>query len=675
MDEELLELQRQFQFAQQAKSSIRLSERNVVELIQKLQQLQIIDFELLHTVSGKEYITLDQLRNEMVSEVRKLGRVSVIDLADTTGVDLYYVEKQAQRIVADHAEFMLNQGEIMSESYWDSVAEEVNERLQECSQIALTELAAQLNVGLDLVASVLEPRLGTMVKGRLEGGQLYTPAYVARMNAMVRGAARGITVPTNLTVLWSSLQQLLQEMGGTGGVAVDGSFFQSLFNGLVKEGEIQGSVRAGVHWTPAVFAIAQKESVDSFFSQNSFISYEVLHKLGIPQPIQFLQSRYPEGKPLVTTFVHQSMIDMLDAATEDAIERGSWSDSLSLLPSSFTPQDAAKMLSLCQSVQLALKSNKAHIFGEFYVLSSSFMKDICDRVVKELETLGVSGSFGSKMSDDLQVTNEAKGYDSGRLNESNEMASDAGANKHSDKGSKKKKGKATGNAAANLSESGPDNQEQASTKSKKNQRKSKDTSSQTSDSKSGSRKESVKMKDDNLSSPSEEWIVQKITTLFPEFEEQGLDDPETILGPLANKLRPTIISSWMEKRKALLTENADRMKRLLDNLQKKLDESFLNMQLYEKALELFEDDQSTSVVLHRHLLRTVAAPMVDMLLHDLDEHNKLKNGVEVQEAPSSESISVSPGDRVAISKSFPRPLANKALAVVEALEGKLQPVG
>ncbi|XLT12874.1 hypothetical protein HN51_058564 [Arachis hypogaea] len=93
---------------------------------------------------------------------------------------------------------------------------------------------------------------GITVKGRLEGGQLYTPAYVARMIAMVWGAARGITVPTNLTVLWSSLQQLLQEMGGTGGVAIDESFFQSLFNGLVKEGEIQGSVRAGVHWTPAV---------------------------------------------------------------------------------------------------------------------------------------------------------------------------------------------------------------------------------------------------------------------------------------------------------------------------------------------------------------------------------------------------------------------------------------
>jgi len=52
----------------------------------------------------------------------------------------------------------------------------------------------------------------------------------------------------------------------------------------------------------------------------------------------------------------------------------------------------------------------------------------------------------------------------------------------------------------------------------------------------------------------------------------GIDDPEIVLRPLANQLRPTIISSWMEKKKALLTNNAEKMKHLLDNLQKKLDE-------------------------------------------------------------------------------------------------------
>lgn len=74
-------------------------------------------------------------------------------------------------------------------------------------------------------------------------------------------------------------------------------------------------------------------------------------------------------------------------------------------------------------------------------------------------------------------------------------------------------------------------------------------------------------------------------------------------------------------------------------------QSSLNMQLYEKALELFEDDPSTSVcfwlntlnfsfcplikhinevfllmdqvILHKHLLRSTATPMVDTLLKNL----------------------------------------------------------
>lgn len=100
----------------------------------------------------------------MVLEIKKLGRVSLIDLADITGVDLYHVENQAQRVVSDDPSgLMLIQGEIISQSYWDSVAEEINERLQECSQISLAEIAANLNVGSELVASMLEARLGTLV--------------------------------------------------------------------------------------------------------------------------------------------------------------------------------------------------------------------------------------------------------------------------------------------------------------------------------------------------------------------------------------------------------------------------------------------------------------------------------------------------------------------------------
>ncbi|KAE8700850.1 E3 UFM1-protein ligase 1-like protein [Hibiscus syriacus] len=578
MDDELLELLRQFEFAQQAKSSIRLSERNVVELVQKLHELRIIDFELLHTVSGKEYITPEQLRHEISGEVKKLGRLSLIDLADITGVDLYHIEKQAQHVVSEDRELMLIQGEIISQSYWDTVAEEINERLQECSQIALAELAAQLHVGSELVGSVLEPRLGTLVKGRLEGGQLYTPAYIARVSAMVRGASRGITVPTNLSVLWSTLQQLLQEMEGA----------------------------TGIHWTPT----------------NSFISYDSMQKLGISQSIQYLQPRFPEGIPLVTAFVHPSMIEMLDSAIEDAIERGSWLDSVSLLPASFGAQDASKILSLCPSVQ------SAH-------------KDVYDRVEKEMGSLIHAGSSTVVLGDDLHMVKEAK-------------------SEHDDQ---RKKGKSSGTKTLST-EGDSDNEDYIPTKSKKNQKKGKDaTSSQVADSRKVAKKDSIKAQEENV--PSQEWLMQKLAALLPDFEEQGVDDPQTILKYLADYLRPKLINYWKERRKALFTENVEKMKHLLDNVQRKLDESFLNMQLYEKALDLFEDDNQLL-----HLLRTIATSIADMLFHNLDIHNKLKNGTQVEDCQNSESISLSPGERTAIAKSLPENQSKMALAVVEALEGK-----
>lgn len=670
MDAELLELQRQFEFAQQAKSSIRLSERNVVELVHKLQQLKIIDFDLLHTVSGKEYITPDQLRLEIEAEIKKSGRVSLIDLSDIIGVDLYHVEKQAQKIVADDAGLMLIQGEIISQSYWDMVAEEINERLQECSQIALAEIAAQLQISSELVGTILEPRLGTLVKGRLEGGQLYTPAYVARVTAMVRGAGRGITVPTNLSTVWISLQKLLVQMDGASGVSVEGVFFQSLFNGLVKDGEILGSLRAGVHWTPAVFAQAQKESVDSFFSQNSFIKYDVLYKLAISQPIQYLQSRYPEGIPLDTVFVHPSMIEMLDAAIEDAIEQGSWIDCLSILPAVYG-QDASKLLSLCPSVQRALKSNKATILGESCILSNVFMKDVFDQINKEADVFINTRSPSQRLIDISHSANEKKaGHDSSQFNET---VDNGGGSKHvSEKGSKKKRGKSTGSSKMVPGENILDNQESLPTKAKKNQRKNKGISlSQASDAKSGVKTDSDKSIDENLNIVSEEWIMQKLLHLFPDFEGLGAeDDPDTLLRPLAIHLRPMLITSWKERRNALFLENAEKRRGLLDNLQKKLDESFLELQLYEKALDLFEDDPQTSVILHKHLLRTTATSIMDAVLINLDMDNKLKSGVEIDESQNLDPGSLSSADRVSLAKSLPGTLSAKAISAIEGLEGK-----
>ena len=144
---------------------------------------------------------------------------------------------------------------------------------------------------------------------------------------------------------------------------------------------------------------------------------------------------------------------------------------------------------------------------------------------KEMKYFSVSKSSGILLSDDSQLVNTAKGgHDSSRSIETYETGSETGNSKQpAEKGPKKRKGKSAGNAIVGAPESVSDNQEYVPTKSKKNQRKGKDTSSlQVSDSKTGAKKESVRTKEDNLSIPSEEWIMQKIMTLVPDFEEQGL---------------------------------------------------------------------------------------------------------------------------------------------------------
>lgn len=50
--------------------------------------------------------------------------------------------KRKVRMVSDDPGLALVRGKIVLDSYWDNVADEISERFQERSQIALAELAA-----------------------------------------------------------------------------------------------------------------------------------------------------------------------------------------------------------------------------------------------------------------------------------------------------------------------------------------------------------------------------------------------------------------------------------------------------------------------------------------------------------------------------------------------------
>lgn len=61
----------------------RLSERNVVELISKLQELDLLGEDLLHSINGREYLTKRHLQQEIADTVLQSGgRVALVRLLD-----------------------------------------------------------------------------------------------------------------------------------------------------------------------------------------------------------------------------------------------------------------------------------------------------------------------------------------------------------------------------------------------------------------------------------------------------------------------------------------------------------------------------------------------------------------------------------------------------------------
>ena len=212
--DEILALQAALATAQDTKSSIRLSERNIVELVNKLKSLDLLDDTLLYTLNGKEYLTEARLDAEIKREVKRSGgRVPVTDLQPALNVDVAHCERRARALAADASNGVaLVEGELITPAYFDAVAAETDEELREAGVIGVGELARRHGLSADLMTKALRERVEAgAVDGRLEGGSIYTPGYVRRLRAQLRGAMRAALVPTTRDALVATIEADIQK--------------------------------------------------------------------------------------------------------------------------------------------------------------------------------------------------------------------------------------------------------------------------------------------------------------------------------------------------------------------------------------------------------------------------------------------------------------------------------
>ncbi|XP_044530150.1 E3 UFM1-protein ligase 1 [Gracilinanus agilis] len=584
--DEIRRLAADFQRAQFAETTQRLSERNCIEIVTKLIAQKQLD--VVHTLDGKEYITPAQITREMRDELHvRGGRVNIVDLQQVINVDLTHIENRIGDIIKSEKNVQVVLGQLIDENYLDHLAEEVNDKLQETGQVPISELCKTYDLPGNFLTQALSQRLGKIINGQIDldnAGVIFTEAFVARHKARIRGLFSAITRPTPVISLISRYgfqEQLLY----------------SVLEELVNSGRLKGAVVGGRQdkavFIPDIYSRTQSNWVDSFFRQNGYLEFDALSRLGIPDAVSYIKKRYKTAQLLFlkAACVGQGIVDQVEASVDEAISSGSWVDILPLLPSSLSVEDAGMLLQ--QVMRTFSKHPSAMVFNDTVVVSEKFINNCTElfsglmhqKAEKEMKNNPVN----LITEEDLKQSPFLESVSTSKKDKKDERRRKAA------EGSGSVRGGGGGNA-----------REIKIKKTKKKGRKDDDSDDETQSSNTGRKKPEITF-----------MSVEEIEDVL---KKQIQDGPEEFVTELAEHLTRYLNRSYLEVVRSVFMSSTSSAsgasrKRTIKDLQDEVSNLYNNIRLFEKGTKFFTDDAQTNLA--KHLLKTVCTDITNLIFNFL----------------------------------------------------------
>eukprot|EP00803_Ostreobium_quekettii_P004714 evm.model.scf_1673.1 EVM.evm.TU.scf_1673.1 scf_1673:10433-21504(-) len=635
-DMSLEDLQAQLQAVQQKKSTVRLSERNVVELVNKLKELGFLGSELLYTMNGQEYITRDQLKKEIQDALQVAGgRLALSDLPTLLNVDLAHCEHVAKSIISESdGTTTLLQGDLVTSQYFDGVGIEINDMLQETGMVRVGDFAIHFALSSEMILSLVTPRIGTVIDGRLAGGMLYTPMYVARLKAQLRGALRGVTSPTAL----SKVLKLLRLDGSDSGV---GAIVSTLVEELIRERAVKGSLKVGGSWVPDIHQRAQRGALKSFYNHNGWVALDSMQRAGIATDASSVEDAFPGSITLDSTVVAPGVLAQVDMAIQEVASTGTWCDVASLTPTSLTHTDIAMLMLNFPAVKVS--NSAADVSGCTVVMlagtcavSASLVEDAQKRAVEDAKSLAVE-AFKKRQQESAGAS--ASGVQqrsrAGQPENQKEEADDSDEEWDTGKSKGKKKGKAKAKAKAK-------------------------GKSQTGGQSKGAGGDKGPPDADTTLLPTPDKLVSKFVEWYPDLDEGG--DPTNMLRALAEQTCPAAVTEYHATMQIAMGEASQGRREIKDKAFKGFGEEMQHFWLYLKGAKHLENNESTHALVHRHLIKTTGTDALDWLLRFIQLHDP-------NEEVADPLVPIQPTHRSNIVKQLPANVSKAAEAAVQATKG------
>ncbi|KAG7244195.1 hypothetical protein INR49_004268 [Caranx melampygus] len=587
--EEIRRLAADFQRAQFADTVQRLSERNCIEIISKLVQDKKLD--VVHTLDGKEYITPAQISREIRDELYVHGgRINIVDLQQIINVDWIHVENRANDIAKSDKGVQLVLGQLIDDTYLDRLAEEVNDKLQEAGLISIAELCKSYDLPGDFLTEELSKRLGRLIQGEMDQynrGIIFTPAFVARHKARIRGLFSAITRPTPVSSM-------------IGAFGFQEHLLYTVLEELVNTGRLKGSVVGGRQdkavYIPDIYARTQNTWVDSFLQQNGYLEFDALVRLGIPDPTSYIKKRFKSNKLLFlrAACVGQTLVDQVEASVEEAVKSDTWTDIQPILPSCLSMEDVGMLIN--QAMRNTAVQSSARVLGGTVVVSEKFISNclsLFDEAMQQKAKKEVKNNPVFLITeDDLKQAS--------MLTESTTLSK-------KEKREADRKKKATEGSGSVKAGGGGNAREIRIRKTKKKGRRDEDSDEETGPSQQNRSKQT------EAPFMAQEEIVAVL-------EKKVSDCPEEILSELAEHIVRPLTKAYQEVLRTVFMSSSSspsgaNRKKSMKDLQEEITNLYNNIRLFEKGTKFFSDETQANI--SKHILKTLCTDVTNILVNFL----------------------------------------------------------
>uniref|UniRef100_A0A4W5N9X4 E3 UFM1-protein ligase 1 n=1 Tax=Hucho hucho TaxID=62062 RepID=A0A4W5N9X4_9TELE len=631
--EEIRRLAADFKRAQFADTVQRLSERNCIEIVAKLVEEKKLD--VVHTLDGKEYITPSQISREIRDELYVHGgRVNIVDLQKVINVDWVHVEARANDIARSDKSVQLVLGQLIDENCLDRVSEEVNDKLQEAGFVNISELCKNYDLPGDFLTEELSKRLGKVIQGQMDEynrGVLFTPAFVSRHGARIRGLFSAVTRPTpvgNVIGVYGFQEHLLY----------------SVLEELVNTGRLKGTVVGGRQdkavYIPDIYSKTQNAWVDSFLKQNGYLEFDSLIRLGIPDPVSYIKKRFKSSKLLFlrAACVGQALVDQVEASVEEAVNSATWADVQPILPSCLSMEDVGIIIN--EAMRTTNVQSTARVLGDTVVVSEKFISN-CLCLFEE--TMQHKAQKEAKNNPVFLITEDD-------LKQGALMTENTAPSKKEKREAERRK-KTTEGSSSKGGGGGCNAREVRIRKTKKKGRRDDDSDEET----------AVTPQNRNKQTEAPFMALEEITAVL---EERVCDCPEEILSELAEHLVRPLTKTYQEVVRTVFMSSTSSTtgvtkKRSVKDFQEELSNLYNNIRLFEKGTKLFSDE--TQVHIAKYVLKTVCTDVTNILVNFMAAELMMS-----AENPSSVTNEV----RVKILGMFPVETKGPLMKVHNSLNGK-----